>query len=213
MGFFSSVCSALSSACSSVCSSVCSVVSSAVGIVKEIGSMAVEGLRGVASVICNIAQSLGFMENNENPIDLGNKIIQAEESGITLDSCGGDYDKYMAEIRNFKVDDEKSKITADKDKLIACSVVMGARIENHYGVSIAPLIPLMGRNPDFFNSGRLKSMLDKGLSILKIGDYFSSSLARKDAAPVEATLVQNEKTLSPSSNDAELKDMLRSMRE
>ncbi|NQZ50303.1 MAG: hypothetical protein HRT95_08990 [Moritella sp.] len=209
MGFWSSVCSAVSS----VCSSVCSVASSAVSMVKEIGSMAVEGLRGVASVICNIAQSLGFMEKNENPIDLGDKIIQAEDSGITLASCDGDYEKYMTEIRNFKVDDEKSKLTADKDKLTACSVVMGARIENHYGVSIAPLIPLMGRNPDFFNGGRLKAMLDKGLSILKIGDYFSSNLERKDAAPVEATLVQNEKTLSPSSSDAELKDMLRSMRE
>lgn len=213
MGFWSSVGSAFSSAVSSVCSSVCSVVSSAVSLVKEVTSMALEGLRGVASVICNIAKALGFMEADEDPELMGDKIIQAEEHGITLESCEGDYNKYMEKIRNFKVDSQKSKDISDNDKLAACSVVMGARIEDHYGTSIAPLIPLIGRVPEFFNAGRLKSMLDGGMAISKIGDYFTSSLNRKEAAPIEAELVKNESKFSPNADESKLRDILRSMRE
>ncbi|PKH07129.1 hypothetical protein [Moritella sp. Urea-trap-13] len=213
MGFWSSVGSAISSACSSVCSAVSSFTSTAVNLVREVGNMAVEGLKSVANVICNIAKALGFMQVDEDPEEVGDKIIQAEEMGITLDSCEGDYEKYMENIRNFKVDPEKSKEISEKDKLVACSVVMGAQIEEHYGTSIAPLVPMMARMPEFFNGGRLKSMLDAGLSISKVGDYFNSSLNRKEVASVEADLVKQEAKTAPDSDDAQLRDMLRSMRE
>lgn len=213
MGFWSSVGSAFSSACSSLVSGVCSVARGAAALVREVGSMAVEGLSGVVSVIANIAKSLGFMKEDERPEDLGDQMLQAELEGVTLASCEGDYDAYMEKIRNFKVNPDKSKELTSKDKLTAFAVVTGARIEDHYGTSIAPLIPLIGRAPDFFNGGRLKSMLDKGLSIMNIGNYFSSNMDRKAAAPVEADLVKHEKTLSPESDEGKLRDMLRSMRE
>jgi hypothetical protein len=71
----------------------------------------------------------------------------------------------------------------------------------------------MGREPGFFNGERLKNMLDKELSIGNIGSYFTSNLDRKEAAPVETALVNNEKSLSPESDEGKLRDMIRSMRE
>lgn len=213
MGFFDSLCSSISSACRSVCNAVSKVVDTAVELTNKVGSMAIEGLRGVASVITNIAQSLGFMKPNENPEELGDQIIQAEGEGITLESCMGDYEKYMEKIRNFKVDPDYSKKITLEDKLVATSVVMGSRIEQHYGQSIAPLIPLMARIPEFLKGGRLKSFLDAGISMLKIGDYFSSNLNRKESAPIEEILVKNEKVNSPDADEDKLRNMLRSMRE
>ena len=213
MGFWSSVGSALSSACSSVCSALSTGMSYAANLVKEVGSMAVEGLRGVANVICNIGKALGFIDQDVEPEDFGDQVLQAEDMGITLDSCDGDYDAYMEKIKNFKVDPEKSKSFSTDDKLRAASVVVGAKIEDHYGTSIGPLVPLMARLPDFFNGGRLKSLLDAGMSVNKISDYFSSNLNRKEAAPIESDLVKQESKTSVGSDESQLRDMLRSMRE
>ncbi|MEM0515942.1 hypothetical protein WCN91_11045 [Pseudoalteromonas sp. YIC-827] len=113
--------------------------------------------------------------------------------------------------RSYSLDYSK-KITLE-DKLVATSVVMGSRIEQHYGQSIAPLIPLMARIPEFLKGGRLKSFLDAGISMLKIGDYFSSNLNRKESAPIEEILVKNEKVNSPDADEDKLRNMLRSMRE
>jgi hypothetical protein len=213
MGFWSSVGSAISSACSSACSAVGSAFSSAASLIREVGSMAVEGLRSVANVICNIGKALGFMEQDEDPEDYGDKVLQAEEMGITLDSCDNDYDAYMEKIKNFKVDSEKSKTFSTDDKLRAASVVVGAKIEDHYGTSIGPLVPLMARLPEFFNGGRLKGLLDAGMSVNKISDYFSSNLNRKEAAPVEADLIKQESKSALGNDESQFRDMLRSMRE
>ena len=213
MGWFDSVCNFVSSTVSSVCSTVCTVVTSAANLVREVGSMAVEGIRGVAAVICNIGRALGFIEAGENPEELGDKIIQAQEQGITLDSCEGDYKAYMEKIRNFKVDPERSKTITENDKLVATSVVVGARIEDHYGTSIAPLVPLIGRMPEFFNGGRLKSLLDSGMPVSKISDYFGSKLNLKQEVPIEAELIVNEKKMAPNADQEKLRDMLRSMQE
>jgi len=213
MGFWSSVGSAIGSACSSVCSAVGSVVSSAASLIREVGNMAVEGLRSVANVICNIGKALGFIEQNVEPEELGDQILQAEEMGITLDSCDRDYDIYMEKIKSFKVDPEKSKTFSTDDKLRAASVVVGAKIEDHYGQSIGPLVPLISRLPEFFNGTRLKGLLDAGLLVNKISDYFSSNLRVKEAAPVEADLIKQESKLSLGGDESQLRDMLRSMRE
>ncbi len=213
MGWFSDVCSAVSSACRSVCNAVTSVVSSAVELTAKVGSMALEGLRGVAAVICSVAQALGFMGVDESAKDLGDRFIQAEGEGITLESCKGDYDLYMDKIRNFKLDPEKSKTISDDDKLRATSVVMGSRIEQHYGQSIAPLIPMMARIPEFLSGGRLKSFLDAGISLSKVGGYFCSNLDRREIPAVEAQLIKQEKAIAPTADDQKLRDMLRDMRE
>ncbi len=209
MGFWSSV----GSAVSSVCATVCRVASGAVDLVKEVSSMALSGLSGVATVICNIAKALGFIEQDVDPEEIGDRIIQAEDEGITLESCEGDYIKYMEAIKNFKVDPEKSKNIDKQDKLIATSVVVGARIESHYGQSIAPLVPLIGKIPEFFNGGRLMSFLDSGMSVAKVAEYFKSALDRKEASEVEGGMVVVEKQSSPDVSDKQLSEMLRSMRQ
>lgn len=213
MGLWSSITNTISSAVDSVCSSVCSVVSSTVNLVREVGSMTVQGIRGVGTVICNIAKSLGFIEAKEKPVELGDKIIQAQEQGITLESCGGDHQAYMEKIRDFKVDPERSETIAEKDKLVAVSVVLGARVEAHYNTSIAPLVPLIGRMPEFFNSERVKRILDVGISLSKISDYFGSELNLKEESKVEAELIANESKLSPNTDQEQLRKVLRSMQE
>jgi hypothetical protein len=214
MGIWDSACSFVSSVCSSVGSAISSAVSTAGALIEKVGSMAVEGLKGACSVLFNIGQALGFIKLDEKPEEMGDKILQAQDHGITLDSCDGDYDAYMEKIRNFKVDPEKSKSFSSNEKLAASAMVVGGKIEQHYGTSIAPLVPIMARLPEFMGNGRLKSMLDSGLSVANIAKYFGSNT--KDVfeqRDIEKTLVKHEKSFSPGGDEAKMADMLRSMRQ
>ncbi|MBY6093959.1 hypothetical protein [Ferrimonas balearica] len=208
MGFWSG----LASAVTSVASSVCRVVTGAVSLVKEVTPLALDAISKVANVVCEVARSLGFLKIEDDPVTLGDKIIQAEEKGITLESCQSDYDLYMEKIRSFRVDPERSKAIDEVDKLKASTITVGARIESHYGTSIAPLIPLIVRSAAFFTAGRLKAILDAGIAVVSIAGYFNSAFDRNTSATVEGQIVSAGKAAQPEMSEDKLREIVRAER-
>lgn len=183
MGFFSAIGSAISSAVSSVGSLFTGV--------KDIAGPA---LKGVADTIFGVGKSLlaGLFPSVNNAMDMGDRVIQADEQGINLKSCDNDYERYAKEINDFKLDPDKSKDIPDDEKLRAGTTVMGGFLENFLGFSLSPMLNLIKMNDKFFNSDRVLSFLSGGLSVDKVHDYFTSNLNRHESKDMESQLVKNE---------------------
>ena len=63
---------------------ICGIASAALSVAKALGAvgLAIEGLKMVVNSLVNVCKALGLIEEDTDPEELGDKAIQAEESGI-----------------------------------------------------------------------------------------------------------------------------------
>ena len=64
----------------------------------ELVKLAVEVLKSIITVIVDLCKSLGIIEDEENPEELGDKALQAEEDGMGPDS----FDSW-SEYKNIRI--------------------------------------------------------------------------------------------------------------
>lgn len=213
MGFWSSVVSVASSAFSAVTSAIATGLSSAINTLVTKG---LEVVSRVASVVGDVLKALGILKPEDDMKDFGDKAIQAVEHGITPDKYD-EYDEYVEAIRNFdKLDPEISAKTSTEVKLsVAVGVGLNSlekKLEMPEGSS-GDLLRLVILSPDYFNSDRLQSLLDKKVDFDKVTDYFSGKLDLADSRQVRSELFSAEKSLDGTADEAKHTQDLSNLKE
>lgn len=105
-----------------------------------------------------IARICAILQKNETVADIGERALQAEEDGVTLESCNNDYQAYMKRLREFELDPHKASRWSEADKLLAGSLVLEKGIEDLYPrMSTADLWPIIVRSASFFTPERFEA--------------------------------------------------------
>lgn len=243
MGLFGCIGSAISSCVRSVCSGIGNAVkscfSAAGSIMSSVGSM-IRNCGAVAAVIgkinpyiataltvlnlcCAIAKVVGvcceILKPNEEIEDMGERVIQADEQGISLESCQNDFNKYIEKIRSMKIDPEKAALHTMEQKLAAGFLLVEKGLSAlKPEQQITPIIPLALLAPEFTKE-RIKAWTDysmkTGTSLGSIAKFFlgelydklnpeSSGGNRINIEDGRKAAVNVEKEMSPQSDDSDI---------
>ena len=159
----SSIGTAIVSAVRGVASAVTSVATSVLQAVKVLAPV-LEKLVGpkieiaaqvIGIVIDVVAKVMNLLKPNEKVPDMGERSLQAEEQGITLENCNDDFDAYMEKLRALELDPQKAAMRSKIDQWLAGSLLLEKGLELKYPqMSTAAMWPIVIRNPDFFTRQR-----------------------------------------------------------
>lgn len=197
MGFIDiccSVASSIGSAFSSAVSSIGRVLSSFAEVIAPVIGSIIEALQPVAEAIGTFAnaflQALGIIKPDERVEDLGDRALQAAEKGITMDQFEN-FDDYMAALRNFDLDPEKTAKRSHAEKLTAGLGVGTCGVEHKFNAepgSLKDLWLLPMSNPVYFTPERMTSLLTTGRLGGDIFSYLEQKLSGGDARAIEKKL-------------------------
>lgn len=180
-------------------------------------------LAEVLKIIVNIAVHVMKAFNivfgeNENPEIVGDKILQAKESGIKPENFET-YDEYREAIQNFKVDPEKSKMFTEEQRLEATLGYLAKLIEDKTGVSTYELTAIMTemyKNNDYYSPERVSAIVNnfktEGLDLTKLPDYFDRKLDIDDVTKVKDVLVKSAQEIDPAKSIEQIYSEIDSMK-
>lgn len=172
----------------------------------------------VAVALTAFANALGIVDEKD-PEKLGDKVIQAEDEGITPDKYEK-YEDYVAAIDEFEVDEEKSKEIDKNQKLLRGMDVTTKSIEAKYPEhdieGFMTSIAVSEQNKDYFTSDSFKEILKEIKDNPDMIDSLSKLLNGKDMPEEEYYDVIDklsiiEKRLDPSKSESEISAHLRSL--
>lgn len=211
MGFLSGIGSALSSAASWVGSAVSSAASwagSALSTMVKTGGGLLGELGGMAG---NLLKGLGILRPDDPDVpEWGDRAMQAEEQKIFPDQFDN-FDDYMEKLRNFELDPVKSKESNVEEKTFKGLEVSGRALEDKFNSpegSMSNVFLLAGSNPDYFTSDRFRSLLESGINISEISDYFCGRSGGAESLKIEDELVDNDLKLNPGKDLQSSRDEL-----
>lgn len=174
-----------------------------------------EIIKAVASVIGDVLKVLGVLKPEDDMKDFGDKAMQAAGQGITPDKYD-EYEEYVEAIRNFELDPDISAKTSTEAKLAVAVGVGLSGLEKKLDMpegSSGDLLRLVILSPDYFNSDRLQSLLDKKVDFEKVTDYFSGKLDLADSRQVRSELFSAEKSLDGTADEAKHTQALSNLKE
>lgn len=206
MGFFSTVLSIGSSVCSGISSALSSIGSTVSSFCSNILPKISGALNVVGQIAGNFLQAMGILQPNEKLENMGDKAIQAADAGIQPGSFTK-YEEYLAAIRGFELDPEKSAKTNTESKIAAGLAVGSWCVDkklNFAEGTTEQLWPLVAASPDYFNADRLVQFTYGVRSVESVIDYFSGSLsasARKETLD-ELITVEQKNTPEKSREEA-----------
>lgn len=195
-GAIASAVSTLGPAVSSFCTTVLPRI---VPMLDQVGHV----LKTVANVVLGV---LGIFRPGEDVEDMGDRAMQAAEQGIRPEKFDS-FDEYMAEIRNFQLDPEKSASRSSDEKLMAGLAVGATGMEKKLAApegSLGPVWLMAATNPAYFTADRLVSILQTGSQVLNIMRYFEGKLGPADAVNARDAMMDVERKRSPEKSDTEL---------
>lgn len=200
MGFFSAIGGGLSSAASWVGSAVSSAASWAGGALSTMVKTG-GGLLGVLGDMAgNLLKGLNIFGPDDPPVpEWGDRAMQAEEQKIFPDQFEN-FDDYMEKLRKFELDPEKSKESNLEEKTFKGLEVSGRALEYKFNTpegSMSNVFLLAGANSDYFTSDRFHSLLESGMNISDISNYFCGRLGGAESLKIEDELVNNDLKLNP----------------
>lgn len=194
---------------------IASVLSVAVKVVNTISTLCVtlNALQIVGRVLVSIAKALGLIHDKDvTTEELGDKALQAEESGIKPENYKT-YEDYVKALEEFEIDPEKSKKWTEEQKIAKGIEIESALLIEKYGPSIENMIIEVGRNPEFFNSQRVKEFIDlvnKGkVSFEDISGYLDGSIKsfeKKDI--INNAMVEVEKKVNPDMSESDIQRLI-----
>lgn len=206
------VCEAASSvgeACRSVVDSIGNVVEKVKPFICEIPKLPVGVFELVAEIVVTVGKILDLFKT-EDPEELGDKVLQGEDAGISLESCGNDFQEYKKRIDAFEPDPEKTAQTSKYDKLLAAGTFCEASLQEEYGFGLGTLVPFIAKNPQFCSPNRvaawIKACNDIGASTDQIANYFRGEVHGKEASNVENNIfVATEARTGSDADPAQIK--------
>jgi hypothetical protein len=203
MGFLDSICSGVSSFVSSVGSAISSGLSAAAswcgekfGAVIDAGKNILGTVGGVAG---SLLQGLGLWGAKETPEDVGDRALQAHEQSIFPESFER-FSEYMEKLRNFDLDPKKTEESTTDQKIFKGLEVAGRALEDKFNAptgGMANVWVLAGANPEYFTSDRFHSLLNSGVDMASVVDYFEGKLGGGESLEVEDQLVDTDQATYP----------------
>lgn len=210
MGFFSSMGSAISGAFSSAISVVSSAISSISSFAVNIAPKIVGQLGTVGLVIQAIAAIVGLFKPDEKVEEMGDRAMQASESGIRPENFDS-FDEYMDSIRDFDLDPEKSKSYSNEAKQIAGIGIACKGIEDKFQLQtgvMGAMTVLVASNPNYFNSERVSNWLQTGVDIANVVGYFDKKLSAGENVDIINDMVKAENNISDKPDQETYEDIL-----
>jgi hypothetical protein len=202
-GIIASIGSAVASAVSSLGPAVATfctnVVPRIVPLLGQVGQI----LKTVANVVFTV---LEIFEPGDDVEDIGDRAMQAAGQGIKPEKFDS-FDEYMAEIRNFQLDPDKSAAATSAEKMMAGLAVGTAGMEKKFDApegSLGPIWLMAASNPGYFTADRLISILQTGSYVVNILRYFEGKLGPADAVEARDTMMDLDRKRSPDKTDATL---------
>jgi hypothetical protein len=169
-----------------------------------------------------VLKILGVFEEDDDVEDMGDRAIQAGEAGIKPENFDT-YDEYMAEIRNFKLDPERSADLSSVEKLAAGLGIGAVGLEKKFDApegSMGVLWLLAASNPAFFTADRLVHLVKSGANLLQVASFFDGKLGPADAVAMRQTLMGVERGFASDRSDEviyadlnQAKDAVRQLKE
>lgn len=204
MGFWSSVGSFFSSACSWVSNSISSAASWAGRALSAAFSVGGSLIGSIGSFVSDVAKSLGIFREDDPPLpEWGDRAMQAEEQRIFPDQFEN-FEEYLDTLRNFSLDPDKSAESTLEQKTFKGIEVAGRALEYKYDApegSMGNLFVLAGVNPDYFTSDRFRGLLESGMDVRDISDYFEGRIGGAEALNIENELVDLDQKTNPGKDE------------
>lgn len=200
-------------ACSSAVEAIGSVVEKVKPFISEISKLALDVLAPVVQIAVSVGNILGLFKTG-NPEKLGDKVLQGQEAGVTLDSCGNSFEEYKRKIDDFEIDPEKTAQTSKYDKLIAAGTFSEASLQDEYGFGLGSLVPFMVKHPEFCApdrvAGWIKACNEIGMSTDQIASYFRGETWGNEETNIEEKIfVATESQTGTETTPAQIKDEYR----
>jgi hypothetical protein len=175
----------------------------------ELAKLAVEVLKAIITVIVDLGKSLGLIEDNENPEELGDKALQAEEDGMGPDSFDS-WSDYKTMLDNYQTDPDRSLKTSQQEKLAAAAGVLIKGLEEAMGSlgSEKLILKKIGEDPDFFNAERMEQYVkifkESNTDLDNAAKYFDRVLDPDTRSEVGQLIESAERKLNPGKSEAQI---------
>lgn len=216
MGFLDAVGSFFSGVAtfvSSIAESAISIAARVVPIAVRIAVPVLNVISAIVEVVQVLAVLLNIIKPHEKLEDVGEKVIQAGEMGITLESCGNDFQKYKERIDSFEIDPEKAKARPVEDKqLAAIAYVERGLLSCSAYLGINNLYPLLALQKDFFSPERIRAYaeaaMEAGFNLNKLKGYFDGTCTFSERNRIESFLHSAEKAFDPAYDTKKFADTL-----
>jgi hypothetical protein len=160
----------------------------------------------VVKLVTTILEKLGLIDAGEDAKEVGDKMLQAEEKGITPDNFEN-YDDYYKAIKEFELDPEKSAQFTDQEKFAKYAAVGLGQIEKVVGDGAITFLTEVATklSPEFKLDTKIQSYMDSFSGNLdKLNGYFNGSLSQNEFREVEKQVVSIEKGISPEKSNDEI---------
>lgn len=226
MGFLSAIGGALSAVGSAISGAVRAVASGIGKAVSTLGPTLATwagrlntAITWISAVVQVVGLMMKILKPGEKIEDIGERALQAEEMGITLDRCDKDFNAYMEKIRNLELDPEKARLRPETDKALAGCLTVEKGLETLWPhMSTSELWPIIARSPDFFNAARMEvyarlameQKLDFGKVLAK---YFEAGPKDRLESPIRDYVWDAEKKYNPSETPREIMETLNKVRD
>ena len=185
MGFWSDCYDIIGGVIGAVSDTCKAVIDTAVSVTKEIGTfvnevikLPIEKLKSIIVIAVEVCKLLGLIEE-KNPEELGDKVLQAQEAGISPEDYAN-IQEYKEMLKDFDIDPEKSSSYSEVDKYIAAGVYCELALVDKFGSGIGNLIPLIVKNPNLGDSNKLKDLFlnceKNNISMTSITGYLNDKL-------------------------------------
>lgn len=162
------------------------------------------GLEQVGKVMALIPQDMSMAE-------FGERVLQAEEQGISLESCGNSYADYLQKLENIELD--MSKHHAEIEQYLAGAFIIDkALLEKRSPLSTASSWEYLIKNPEFFSErlGVYRELaLEQEVDVAAmINAYFGEEGSLKDARTASSFMEEAERRLNPSASRMDILEIL-----
>ena len=208
-----SVASAVCSAIATVATSVKPAVEAVASVLGPLSGKMLEAFKTVCTIIETIAKIFDIIPQSEALPEFGERVLQAEEQGITLESCNNDYQKYLEEIKKVEID---INATHDETRQLAAGLCMAGKILEMKDSRLTIMNPdswkYLMMNPDFFKERLILYANMAQEKDVNLGDvintFFGRSGSFSDSIRAKNFLFEAEQRLHPEVSGSNIKSII-----
>lgn len=157
-----------------------------------------------------ILDKISVKDNDEEPLEVGDKILQAEEKGIYPENYDS-FEEYNEAIKNFEIDPQKSLEFTNQEKLEKFASVKLAEIEDKIGIPLVDFMITVATklSPDFKIDTKMEKYYDTFKNdFTDLNKYFKGDLSDKEFDRINSKLVEIEKALDPNKKEIDIYHVL-----
>lgn len=210
-GFISNCVHAVGSALSSVSRGIANAASRLAPVLVKLSGGLGTALQAISIAVEVISVILKIIKPDEKVEDIGDRALQAEDQGITLDSCDNDFNVYMRKIHNLDLDTEKSIHNKENyNALLAGCLTLEKGIEKFSSkMATADIWPILALNPDFFTNARMKTYanlaMERGVTLsAMIKNYFLNGCDGRIDRASRNFMWDAEKNMTPQASSEDI---------